>query len=549
MLSSHRILAPVSVVVLLAPSAAAQTVLHHFDGSAVAGDYGSAVDGGGDVNGDGHADLIVGAFRADANRGRIEVRSGLDGSILYDKLGPSADTFFGSTVAFVGDVDADGFDDFAVDSTNKVRVYSGSSGAVIHAFPELGGSFGAAILGADINQDGHADVLVGAPLKYGSAGAQFSGWVYGYSGKTGWQMRSHTGEEHSRLGSQLAHVGDLDGDGAADYAVSAPYHDDGNKGEAGVVRVYSGQDGSEIFSVTGDLHDHRLGWRLSGAGDVNGDGLGDLLATYAVDFANQLEVRILSGAGGATLHTFAGTGGQYAHSLAGAGDVNGDGLDDVIVGAPDWDPQPNAGAIYIHSGADGRLLKKLQGASVGDGFGASVAGAGDVDGDGRSDFVVGAFRDDSYTAEGGSATVFGGVDISVGEPYCTPSVPNSTGLSAGVLATGVDDAASNLFSLSAVRLPAGKAGYFLASQSQGLVMPPGSMGNLCLSGTIGRFASQVQLTGPGGSFWIDVDLTDMPAPLPSTVQAGDTYHFQAWYRDFFGGPTSNFTDGVRVTFQ
>ena len=75
--------------------------------------------------------------------------------------------------------------------------------------------------------------------------------------------------------------------------------------------------------------------------------------------------------------------------------------------------------------------------------------------------------------------------------------------------------ASNSFSLSAVRLPVNKAGYFLASQSQGLAMPPGSMGNLCLGGTIGRFADQVQVSGPGGSFWILVDLLDMPGPLPS----------------------------------
>ena len=78
--------------------------------------------------------------------------------------------------------------------------------------------------------------------------------------------------------------------------------------------------------------------------------------------------------------------------------------------------------------------------------------------------------------------------------------------------------------------------------------PGGSDGNLCLAGKIGRFASQVQSSGPGGEFSIPVDLSDLPPPL-SAVLPGETWNFQAWYRDANPVPTSNFTQGLAVGFH
>jgi len=96
-------------------------------------------------------------------------------------------------------------------------------------------------------------------------------------------------------------------------------------------------------------------------------------------------------------------------------------------------------------------------------------------------------------------------------------------------------------------------GYFLVSAMPGFVaFPGGSQGNLCLDGAIGRFvgASQIQNSGPGGFFTLAIDLTQLPQPTSFvTVQPGQTWSFQAWYRDANPTPTSNFTDVVAISFQ
>ncbi|MEE8467439.1 MAG: hypothetical protein V3T22_03235, partial [Planctomycetota bacterium] len=73
--------------------------------------------------------------------------------------------------------------------------------------------------------------------------------------------------------------------------------------------------------------------------------------------------------------------------------------------------------------------------------------------------------------------------------------------------------------------------------------------NLCLGGQIGSFAKQIQSSGPNGEFTIQVDLTNIPTSPPHSVVAGETWNFQAWFRDKNPGSTSNFTNGVAVTFD
>ena len=90
-------------------------------------------------------------------------------------------------------------------------------------------------------------------------------------------------------------------------------------------------------------------------------------------------------------------------------------------------------------------------------------------------------------------------------------------------------------------------GYFLTSQTQGFFNPPGSQGIICLSGTIGRYNQIANIIqGPCGS--LQVDLTAIPVNPPTAVLPGDTWNFQAWFRDNNPGLTSNFTDGVSITF-
>ncbi|MCP3919278.1 MAG: PKD domain-containing protein [bacterium] len=162
-----------------------------------------------------------------------------------------------------------------------------------------------------------------------------------------------------------------------------------------------------------------------------------------------------------------------------------------------------------------------------------------------------------------TVTAAGGIDtetrvdyISVASPnvgtnYCSPAVPNSTGNSAVILAQGSANVADNDVTLIAGMMPNDEFGYFIASPTQGFIPTPGgSVGNFCL-GTgpmLGRYDDQVQNSGVVGTFLIAIDLTAVPiAVQPGTVaiQPGDTWNFQAWFRD---GGTSNFTNGVSVLF-
>ena len=135
----------------------------------------------------------------------------------------------------------------------------------------------------------------------------------------------------------------------------------------------------------------------------------------------------------------------------------------------------------------------------------------------------------------------------VGSSYCGPAVLNSSGASAEIHAWGSAAVADDALVLQATRMPAGEYGYFLVSGTQGFVGGPGgSQGNLCLGGTIGRYASQIQQSSGAGNFDIPVDLSHLPGL--GAVQPGDTWNFQAWFRDQNPGSTSNFTDGVSVAF-
>ncbi|MEM8710923.1 MAG: endonuclease [Planctomycetota bacterium] len=141
----------------------------------------------------------------------------------------------------------------------------------------------------------------------------------------------------------------------------------------------------------------------------------------------------------------------------------------------------------------------------------------------------------------------------LGGLYCSPSVSNSTGQPATIEARGSALISDADFRLLAGSLPANSLGYFLCSQAPGFVFQPGgSQGNLCLSGSIGRVVGgQVLNSGFFGGFGIDVDLTMLPQPSGDVaVLSGETWHFQAWFRDAVGGQaTSNFTDGWVVTFE
>ncbi|MCB9610107.1 MAG: VCBS repeat-containing protein [Polyangiaceae bacterium] len=140
----------------------------------------------------------------------------------------------------------------------------------------------------------------------------------------------------------------------------------------------------------------------------------------------------------------------------------------------------------------------------------------------------------------------GGVQV-----YCSPAVTNTSGNQATIAMTGSFVVADQNFGLVASGLPLGEFGYFLVGQTPGFVpQPGGSFGNFCLGGALGRFNALAQIgnSGAQGMIALTVDLNGLPLSPPATVLAGDTYCFQAWFRDSLF-VSSSFTDAIAVTFQ
>ncbi|QDV09584.1 hypothetical protein Poly30_51420 [Planctomycetes bacterium Poly30] len=139
-----------------------------------------------------------------------------------------------------------------------------------------------------------------------------------------------------------------------------------------------------------------------------------------------------------------------------------------------------------------------------------------------------------------------------GTPYCA-GAPNTTGDVGTVTAYGLQTPGDNDLTLTATGLPTSRFGYFIASQTQGLVVGAGgSSGNLCLGGSISRLKDQIARSNEGGQIVVALDLGALPSPAgPLSVQAGETWNFQLWHRDFSiaTGVTSNFTEALAVTFQ
>ncbi|MCP3919396.1 MAG: exo-alpha-sialidase [bacterium] len=140
---------------------------------------------------------------------------------------------------------------------------------------------------------------------------------------------------------------------------------------------------------------------------------------------------------------------------------------------------------------------------------------------------------------------------SIGTNYCGPSLPNSSGLSATIAASGSILAGGNPLTLIARDLPQNQFGYFLAGRTQGFFNPPGSQGFICLNGNIGRYnaPSEIGASGLSGSFQLDIDTNAIPVNPPAPILAGESWNFQAWFRDNNPTLTSNFTDGLEVVLQ
>ncbi|SGZ91413.1 Flagellar hook-length control protein FliK [Bathymodiolus thermophilus thioautotrophic gill symbiont] len=463
---------------------------------------GKSVSSAGDVNGDGLDDLIVGAYHAESYAGKSYVVFGkTDGSAVnlsaialgtggFVINGENADDWSGNSVSSAGDVNGDGLDDlivgaFQADLANKSKagksyvifgktdetsvdlskIASGTGGFVINGENIDDWSGHPVSSAGDVNGDGLDDLIVGAYLAdpSGTNDAGKSYVVFGKKDKAavdlsvialgtgGFVINGENADDWS--GYSVSSAGDVNGDGLDDLIVGAFQADPANKSKAGKSYVIFGKtdetsvdlskiaSGTGGFVINGENIDDWSGHSVSSAGDVNGDGLDDLIVgAYLADpsgtndagesyvvfgkkdkAAVDLSV-IALGTGGFVIN--GENAGDYSGvSVSSAGDVNGDGLDDLIVGAHQADPdnKSNAGKPYVVFGktngsavdlsaiASGTGGFVINGENIDDGSGISVSSAGDVNGDGLDDLIVGAYQANPNSKDdaGKSYVVFG----------------------------------------------------------------------------------------------------------------------------------------------
>nr|WP_248285318.1 FG-GAP-like repeat-containing protein [Alteriqipengyuania abyssalis] len=530
---------PANVVDLSTLSAAQGFIIQ---GDTAQDQAGYAVSIAGDLNGDGFADVIVGArygddggdrageayvvfgsaggFGTDVNGRQVIDLTSLTSAQGFIIQGDTNYNLAGSAVSNAGDINGDGFDDLIVGAPqgSDGGSYAGEAYVIFGSASGFGTSVGGRQVidlttltsaqgfiiqgdaasdaagvsvssAGDINGDGYEDLIVGA--KAGDDGGSYAGEAYVIFGSAsgfgtdvgGRQVIDLTSLSSAQgfiiqgdaagdaAGFAVSNLGDVNGDGYDDMAVGALFGDDGGNGAGESYVVFGSASGfgtdvngrqvidlsnltpAQGFIVQGDAVGDRSGMALSNAGDINGDGYDDFIVgtprgndggTYAG------EAYVIFGSGDTFGTTVAGrqvidlttlTAAQgfiiqgdvqfdfAAHSVASAGDINGDGLDDLIISANGGDlGGANAGQAYVIYGStggfgtavSGRQVLDLtnltatqgfiiQGDTAGDAVGQSVSGGGDINGDGYDDLIVGGTGgDDGGDAAGEAYVVFGG---------------------------------------------------------------------------------------------------------------------------------------------
>lgn len=399
-----------------------------------------------DLNGDGQADIVVGAPGRDTGNatptGEVYVHFGAGTVPATPNLTLTATAQgerFGTAISTSGDVNGDGYADLLVGAgyfhtgdpaemgeTGRAALYLGGgsmsmSPSLRISAPALSGGFGRTLsIVGDVNGDGFADWVVGAPSLDRLSGRA---WLYlgGATPDATPDLELSYAMPGDAFGAAVEGASDLNGDGFADIVIGAPQTVSSATGE---VRVFFGgatPNGGVDANLVGGANDY-FGFAVAGLGDFNGDGYGDL-AVGAPSVAGRGQAVVFAGGAGALNQrlldvrgAMIGTVGEkLGNSLDAAGDVNGDGFADLVLGAiSNATNGPDTGRAYLFTGGatpglTPAVVFNSTDASAGNvaKFGDRAVGAGDVDGDGFDDVLIRAARAPANVGrEGGPGAVY-----------------------------------------------------------------------------------------------------------------------------------------------